>query len=158
MNRPRTRSKATDTKEIIARGLGPILRHAIRELGPALCTRDPLGRPGWLIHLPDEHLCDVLVADDPVLHVSIRGYWVHVPTRRMIPLRPLMIPVDANKKAPVGGVVMFSVWVMYGRILGVDLRERARMNGRPVIGGRQHCDQEVDTASLTLGQDELVQT
>ena len=156
MNRSRTRSKSADTKEIIARGLGPVLRHTIRELGPASYTRDPLGRPGWLIHLPDEHLCDVLVADDPVLHVSIRGYWVHVPTRRMIPLRPLIIQVDANKKAPVGGVVMFSVWVRYGRILGVDLSERARTNGRTVIGGRQHCNQEVDAASLRAGPGRVV--
>jgi hypothetical protein len=104
--------------------------------------------------LPDHHRIDVTVTDDPAPHVSIRGTWVHAPTGRMIPIRPIQVPIDATKMAPVGGVLMMLIWVAYGRIASLNLEEGKRAISGSGIVSRPHRDRVAVAASSAMGRDE----
>lgn len=157
MSRSRTRPRTVAVRETIARGLRPVLRNAIQGLETLSFARDPLGGPGWVLHLPGGHRIDVVVMDDPSLHLSIRGTRVDASTGRTSSVGPLRVAVDPSKMAPIGGVVIVMLWTLYGELMGLASVKGAQTSRGSGTVSPQHADPEAEASSLERGQAELVE-
>ena len=93
-----------------------------KELGDTTCVRDPFGGPGWILYFPDGHWCEVMVCDDPYLHLEIIGCWVDWVNWDMDVLPPLVIPLDENGKRNHAFELQLLVSYTYGRLLDMSKR------------------------------------